>query len=185
MSFYPYIGYPYNNYPYIGYSYNGYPYYGLFNDYKINGLLNEYDELNKLAIENQEIYIQNMLDNYNDCNDCKRDINGNIIPCVLPPMDLSRNNISGEYNNQYQFPTPLHLYPPYHHPPFHHQPFHYPPYHHPPYHHPPYHHPPFHHQPIHHQPFHHPPFHHQPYHHPPFQPYNRELNNEETFFDQH
>ena len=163
MSFYPYIGYPYNNYPYIGYSYNGYPYYGLYNDYKINGLLNEYDELNKLAIENQEIYIQNMLD---DCNDCKRDINGNIIPCVLPPMDLSRNNISREYNYQPQFPTPPHLYPSYNYPHYHHPPpFHYPHYHHPPFHYPYYHNPPF--------------------HYPPYQPYNKELSNEETFFSQH
>jgi len=170
MSVYPYIGYPYNNYPYIGYSYNSYPYYGypyysypyygLYNDYKINGLLNEYDELNKLAAENQEIYMQNMLDDYKGCN---RDINGNIIPCVLPPTDLSRNNISREYNNEHQFPTPPHLYPPVHYPlPPRQQRM-----------------PPFHYVlPPHHQRL-------PPIHHVPYQQYNRELDDREMFFSQH
>lgn len=59
--------------------YGPYPYWGLYNpnftypilqsDYKISGLLNEYDELNDLAIKNNMIYAQNLAE------DCKsRDI---------------------------------------------------------------------------------------------------------------
>jgi hypothetical protein len=166
---YPYNGYPYNNYPYIGHSYIGYPYYGypyysypyygLYNDYKINGLLNEYDELNKLAAENQDIYIQNMLDDYKDCN---RDIKGNIIPCVLPPMDLSRNNTNREYNYNNQFPRTPQIYPPVHYPLPPHQPG-IPPLHYvlPP-----------HHKGI------------PPIHHFPYQQYNREFD-QDMFFSQH
>lgn len=158
MSLFPYYNCPY----YYGYPYPGYPYYGLFNDYKINGLLNEYDELNQLAIQNNDIYLQNMLDDVHDCNGCSRDISGNIIPCVLPPIDLSNNIMRNrEYNNQPEFPMPPHLYPPYN-PPFHHPPF-YPPYN-PPFHHPPFYPPPFHHPPY------NPPFHHPPYN-PPYYPY--------------
>jgi len=131
MSLYPYFAFPYYNPFYNPY----YPYYGLLDDYKINGLLNEYDELNQLALENQDIYLQNMLDDYKGCKGCTRDNSGHFIPCVLPPPDLSRNNT---------FPIPPHLYPyngqlPFHHPPNHHPPFHYPPYHpYPPYGYPPY-----------------------------------------------
>jgi len=139
MSLYPYI-YPYGGYPYGGYPYGGYPYGGLYNNFKTDSLLNEYDELNKLAVQNHDIYLQNMGD---DCKECSRDISGNIIPCVLPPFDISHNTMnSRDYNTQQEFPgepqslTKPYNYPPYR-PPFHHPPYNYPPYR-PPFHHPPY-----------------------------------------------
>lgn len=79
---YPYLGGIYGN-PYWSGIY-GSPYwsgiYGnpLFNNYKINGLLNEYDELNDLAIKNNAIYLQNLSENYKECNDCdSREFTGN------------------------------------------------------------------------------------------------------------
>ena len=49
-------GYPY---------YNRFPIYGAFpyGDYRINGLLNEYAELNDLALKNNTLYYQNLLQN--------------------------------------------------------------------------------------------------------------------------
>ena len=143
MSLYPYI-YPYGGYPYGGYPYGGYPYGGLYNNFKTDSLLNEYDELNKLAVQNHDIYLQNMGD---DCKECSRDISGNIIHYAMhPPMDGSHNVMHDiDFNAETDFHTPPHLlpkpyYPPYR-PPFHHPPyrppFHYPPYR-PPFHHPPY-----------------------------------------------
>jgi hypothetical protein len=65
MSLYPYLypygGYPYGGYPYGGYPYTGYPYSGLYNNFKTDSLLNEYDELNKLAVQNHDIYLQNII----------------------------------------------------------------------------------------------------------------------------
>ena len=79
---YPYLGGIYGS-PYWSGIY-GSPYwngiYGnpLFNNYKINGLLNEYDELNDLAIKNNAIYLQNLSENYKECNDCdSREFTGN------------------------------------------------------------------------------------------------------------
>lgn len=58
--------------------YGPYPYWGLYNpnftypilqsDYKLSGLLNEYDELNDLAIKNNMIYNQSLAENCKDCN---------------------------------------------------------------------------------------------------------------------
>jgi hypothetical protein len=139
---YPYGGYPYGGYPYGGYPYGGYPYGGIYNNFKTDSLLNEYDELNQLAIQNHDIYLQNMKD---DCKDCSRDICGNIIPCVMPPpMDNSQNvmrDIDLHFNPEHEFHTQPHLLPKPYFPPYR-PPFHYPPFHHPPYR-PPFHHPPY------------------------------------------
>jgi hypothetical protein len=57
-----------------GYGYWGggfFPYYStpiLLNDYKIGGLLNEYDELNSVASKNNATYIQNIIENYGSQN---------------------------------------------------------------------------------------------------------------------
>ena len=71
MSLYPYLypygGYPYGGYPYGGYPYTGYPYSGLYNNFKTDSLLNEYDELNKLAVQNHDIYLQNIIYIYLFC----------------------------------------------------------------------------------------------------------------------
>ena len=51
------------NYPGYGgcgrYGGYGYPYFGGFGDYRINGLVNEYAELNYLALRNNTLYYQN------------------------------------------------------------------------------------------------------------------------------
>ena len=39
----------------------GYPYFGGFGDYRISGLVNEYAELNDLALRNNTLYYQNLL----------------------------------------------------------------------------------------------------------------------------
>jgi hypothetical protein len=39
----------------------GYPYFGGFGDYRINGLVNEYAQLNDLALRNNSLYYQNLL----------------------------------------------------------------------------------------------------------------------------
>jgi hypothetical protein len=63
MSYYPYYGYPYRyGYPYGGYPCYGYPYYPysldiLNNDYKLNGLYNELDELNDTTAPYREFPI--------------------------------------------------------------------------------------------------------------------------------
>lgn len=57
---YPFYG-GYGRYGGYGYRfpfYGGYPYYG---SYRINGLLNEYAELNDLALRNNTLYYQNLL----------------------------------------------------------------------------------------------------------------------------
>ena len=55
------------NYPGYGgcgrYGGYGYPYFGGFGDYRINGLVNEYAELNDLALRNNTLYYQNLLQN--------------------------------------------------------------------------------------------------------------------------
>lgn len=143
----PYGSYPYGGYPYGGYPYGSYPYSGLYNNFKRDGLMNEYDELNQLAIQNHDIYLQNMKD---DCKDCSRDISGNIIPCVMHPhMDVSQNVMRDiDFNPETDFHTPPHLIPkshyslynrppynrphyPYHRPPYYNHPFY--PHHRPPY----------------------------------------------------
>lgn len=58
--------------------YGPYPYWGLYNpnftypilqsDYKLSGQLNEYNELNDLAIKNNMIYAQSLAENCKDCN---------------------------------------------------------------------------------------------------------------------
>ena len=50
---------------YYGYNYrNGYP---LLLDNRASGVLNEYAELNDVAIKNNAIYADNMADNYRKC----------------------------------------------------------------------------------------------------------------------
>jgi hypothetical protein len=160
MPLYPYL-YPYGGYPYGGYPYGTYLYSGLYNNFKIDSLLNEYDELNQLAIQNHDIYVQNMLD---DCKECSRDISGNIIHYAMhPPMDGSHNVMHDiDFNVEPEFPTPPHYpsnYPNYREP-FHHPPY-YPPYYRPPFHHPPYY-PPY------YRPPYYPPYY--PHYRPPYRP---------------
>lgn len=63
MSYYPYYGYPYRyGYPFCGYPFCGYPYYPysldiLSNEYKLNGLYNEIDELNETTAPYKEFSV--------------------------------------------------------------------------------------------------------------------------------
>ena len=50
------------NYPFHGgYGGYGYPYFGGYGNYRINGLVNEYTQLNDLALRNNSLYYQNLL----------------------------------------------------------------------------------------------------------------------------
>ena len=98
--------------------YGPYPYWGIYNpnftypilqsDYKMSGLLNEYDELNDLAIKNNMIYAQNIAD------DCKsRDIKPSTKPPGSPrdnPYYNPHYNYNAYYNNPYY---PYYNYPGY------------------------------------------------------------------------
>lgn len=65
MSYFPYIPPYYSGYPYYSPYYYGSP-YRLYNDYKLNGLLNEYSELNDVAAQNNATYIQNLISNHRE-----------------------------------------------------------------------------------------------------------------------
>ena len=72
---YPYYGNPYYGNPYYNYGYgNPYSYPYLTNNYKLDGLLNEYDELNALSVKNNAITAQNLADDCQDCQFTNRDI---------------------------------------------------------------------------------------------------------------
>jgi hypothetical protein len=84
----------------MAFYYGSYPYWGLYNpnftypilqsDYKISGLLNEYDELNDLAIQNNMIYAQSLAENCRDCNN----------------RDLSSSTSDSPRNHPYHFYHP-------------------------------------------------------------------------------
>ena len=62
---YPFYG-GYVGYGGYGYGY-GFPYYGGYGDFRINGLVNEYAQLNDLALKNNALYYQNLLQDQKPC----------------------------------------------------------------------------------------------------------------------
>ena len=96
----------FGSYPYLGVYNPNLAYPILQSDYKISGLLNEYSELNDLAVKNNMIYAQNIA---GDC--CKsRDIN---LPTNPPGSPRGYPYYGSHYNYYPYYNSPYYNFPGY------------------------------------------------------------------------